>query len=245
MDRKRISIIDEIRGLLIILVVIYHTYYNLAVIFRYREITETFRVLRFWQPILPLSFIVISGISFSLSRNNLARGLKLLAVSLAMSAAVAIFMPSQMIWFGIIHFLAVCNILCSFIGKYIDRIPAAVGLIACAVLFVMTYNVQFGKLGVGEFSIALPDFLYQTDLTMIFGFHTRGFLSSDYNPLLPWFFAFIFGMILGRYAKKLPEFLCKKHIPPLAFIGRHTLIIYLAHQPIIVGVMYLINGMKI
>ena len=59
---------------------------------------------------------------------------------------------------------------------------------------------------------------------------------------MPWFFAFLFGAILGRYFKenKALEIFYKNTIPPLVFIGRHTLVIYILHQPIVYGVLWLI-----
>lgn len=245
LKRERINYIDELRGLLMILVILYHLLYDLALIFRYHDAAQLLRNVQPWQPVLPLGFILISGISFQLGSKNLLRGFKLLAVALAMTAVTALVMPSQIIIFGIIALLAVSIIICSLTDKFIEKIPTAAGLLVCAVLFAATYNVQWHSVGVGAFSFELPEWLFRTDLTMMFGLRTRGFYSSDYTPMLPWFFAFVFGVFLGRYVKNSPEFLCRKHIPPLAFIGRHTLIIYLLHQPIIVGALYLINGMKL
>lgn len=238
--KKRIAIIDEVRGLLIILVVAYHALYNLAVIFNDSGAREVFDIAIKYQPILPFMFILISGISFSLSRSNLKRGLKLAAVALAISLILFIFMRDQMIWFGIIHFLALANIVLSPLKKQLDKIPAALGIVLCILLFALTYNVQRGYVGIdGLFRLNLPDFLYSTDALAVFGFYGSSFSSADYNPILPWIFAFLLGVILGRYAQCLPESLKKTHIRPLAFVGRHTLIIYIVHQPLLYGIMWL------
>ena len=239
--KKRIGIIDEMRGLLIILVVFYHALYNLAVIFRAPWARNCFDVAIKYQPVLPFMFIAISGISFCLSRSNFKRGLKLGAVALAISLALIIFMPEQMIWFGIIHFLAFANIALAPLKKYLDRIPAALGLALCALLFALTYNIHRGYIGIdGLFRVNLPEALYGNNVFMIIGFHDSSFASADYNPLLPWIFAFLLGVILGRYANRLPETLKRTHIRPLAFVGRHTLIIYLVHQPLLYGIMLLV-----
>lgn len=241
--KKRIYIIDEIRGFLIIAVVICHALYSLDVIFNAAPFIGAYNSMLSWQPIIPGLFILISGISFQLSRNNVKRGLKLLAVAALITAATAIVLPSEAIWFGIIHFLAVVNIIFGLLRKYVDKIPAISGIIILAFLFVLTYNVHRGYLGIeGILSLRLPTFLYQTDLTAPLGFYTNSFRSADYSPLIPWTFLFLIGTISGRYTKYIPESLAKMHIRPLAFIGRHTLIIYLVHQPIIVGVLYIIEG---
>lgn len=241
--KNRINIIDEARGLCIILVVIYHLFYSMTMVFGMDEFYDIFSVMRVWQPLLPAMFILISGISLSLSRNNIKRGLILLLISAAITVILAVFMPSQIIWFGILHFLAVMNIVFGALKKHVDKIPAISGIIICALLFLLTYNVHRGYLGIqGIWSLKLPPVLYQTDFTAPLGFYSETFRSTDYCPLLPWTFMFLIGAILGRFTKSIPESLAKTHIRPLAFIGRHTLIIYLAHQPVIVGILYLITG---
>lgn len=242
---KRVYLIDELRGLCIILVVIYHAFYSLVMIYGYEQLNGTFAVMRKIQPVLPAMFILLSGIAFQLSRSNVKRGFKLLAVATVMMLAVVIVMPSQMIWFGIIHFLAVMNIVLGLLKKYVDKIPAVAGIIICSALFLLTYNVQCGYVGIdGVLSLRLPAVMYSTDLTAPLGFYSPSFRSSDYCPIIPWAFMFIIGTILGRYAGQLPEKLSKEHIKPLAFVGRHTLIIYLVHQPIIVGVLQLIEILR-
>ena len=108
-QNNRINIIDEVRGALIILVVIYHLFYDLAVMYRVEAVQSAFKVMRFLQPSLPFMFILISGISFQLSRNNLKRGLILGAISLAITLALWIATPDYIILFGILHLLAFAN----------------------------------------------------------------------------------------------------------------------------------------
>jgi len=80
----------------------------------------------------------------------------------------------------------------------------------------------------------------------ILGFKT-GHSAGDHWAVIPWMFLFMAGTFLGRYFKegKAPKWMEKNPIPPLAFIGRKTLIIYLVHQPIIYGALYLLynNGL--
>jgi uncharacterized membrane protein len=78
---------------------------------------------------------------------------------------------------------------------------------------------------------------------MPLGIYTSSFTSSDYFPLLPWAFIFLVGTFFGRFAaaEKFPKFTYQSHIPPLSFMGRHALIIYIVHQPIIAGVAWLVD----
>lgn len=241
-SKKRIYLIDEIRGISIILVVAYHFFYSAAMVFRFDWATDIFSTLRQWQPLLPMTFVLLSGISFNLSKSNIKRGIKLLLTGIAITIVTVTFLPGESIWFGIIHFIGIANIICGFFEKPIRKIPAFIGTLFFGFLFLFTSYVPSGYLGLYPYlAIKLPDFLYATDLTMLLGFHTKAFMSADYNPIIPWIFLFISGICLGKHIKRLPEILCKQHIKALAFTGRHTLIIYLAHQPIIIGILYLIN----
>ncbi len=243
--KNRINIIDEVRGVCIILVVVFHTFFSMTMVFGMTEFMDVFRIMMFWQPVLPAMFILLSGISFMLSRNNIKRGIILLIISTAITIILLIFMPSMVIWFGILHFLAVVNIVFGLLKKYVDNIPFVFGIITFAVLFLLTYNIHRGYIGIeGLISIKLPEVLYTSDLTAPLGFYSSSFRSADYCPLLPWTFMFLIGTLLGRYVDKIPEALKKLHIKPLAFIGRHTLIIYIIHQPIIVGALYIITSIK-
>ena len=240
---NRINIIDEARGALIILVVVYHILYDSAVIFKVRELWAPYRTAHILQPFLPFMFILISGIAFKLSRNNVKRGLFLGAVALAVTAATRLIIPQYTVVFGILHFLALMHIIFGIVQRFVREIPVkAWGVICalCAILFILTYNIQLGYIGIeGLFTAPLPDALFRSNSLMALGFHTIEFVSADYNPILPWIFLFIIGIFIGRYIHKLPESLKKPHIRPLAFLGRHTLIIYIAHQPIIYGVLWL------
>ena len=82
--------------------------------------------------------------------------------------------------------------------------------------------------------------------TFPLGFRSPDFASADYFPLLPWVFMFLAGTFLGRYAKagKFPEFMYRSRVPFFSWIGRHALIIYVLHQPVIYGIMLLITAIR-
>jgi len=76
----------------------------------------------------------------------------------------------------------------------------------------------------------------------VFGFPEPGFESADYFPLLPWFFVFMLGAWFGIYVKerRLPERFFTQSVPVLPWFGRHSLLIYLIHQPVLYGLTLLI-----
>ena len=75
-------------------------------------------------------------------------------------------------------------------------------------------------------------------LLFALGFRT-GHYSADYYPMIPWVFLFLAGGFLGRLFARgtVPEVFRKNPVPALSWLGRHTMIIYLLHQPVVYGVM--------
>lgn len=71
----------------------------------------------------------------------------------------------------------------------------------------------------------------------MFGWIYEGFVSTDYFPLLPWIFVFLLGTWAGKYIKegRLPRWFYEAKCPPLAGVGRHSLLIYMLHQPVLYG----------
>ena len=240
----RVHFLDELRGFTIILMVAYHAFFTAGWIFGY-EWGRMFFL--FFMPSVPLfagTFVVLCGVSCRLSRNNLARGLKLAGAAAAVSLVMWFFMRDEMIWFGILHFLAVAILAFVPLRKMLDVVPPVAGIVACALLTLITAWVssENGVFGIpGLLSCPVPDILSSCIWLYPFGFSYLQ--SSDYFPLIPWLFPFIGGTFIGVWAKKnqLPGWMSKLHVPPLAFIGRMTLVIYVAHQPVIFALFWLIE----
>lgn len=242
---KRICILDELRGIAIIAMIIYHTIYSMAFIFSldfsYDLLLQAYR----FQPLIPILFIALCGISCSFSKNNLKRGAVIVATAIAITIATAIFMPSATIIFGILHFLGISLILYSLAQKFIDKVPVNIGIVLFLVLFIVAYNIPMGYIGFKPLLyFELPTQLYSFYPLFIFGFPTPDFTSGDYFPLIPNIFLLLFGIYIGKLIKEkgVPSFMYKKLCPPLGFLGRHSLVIYVIHQPIIIGILYLVTS---
>jgi uncharacterized membrane protein len=78
---------------------------------------------------------------------------------------------------------------------------------------------------------------------------------ADYMPLFPWLGVFLIGCVIGRICYKDKKTLftgrgkvMKAIARPVEFIGRHSLIIYLVHQPLVYAILFLIfmliNGVR-
>jgi uncharacterized membrane protein len=73
--------------------------------------------------------------------------------------------------------------------------------------------------------------------------------TEDYVPLLPWFGVFLIGLFWGQIlSRDLPPSRTNPwwiRVPPmrlLAWAGRHSLVIYLIHQPVFIGTLLLLSG---
>jgi uncharacterized membrane protein len=237
--KRRIVFLDELRGLGVCAMVVYHGLYTFAVLFE-ESVAET--LLRLCQPLEPLFaalFIVLSGIACQLSRSNLKRGAYLAVVAAVVSAVTILVTPEQPIYFGILHLLSCAMMLTGLLLPYLNRLPIWPSIAVCGVVAVMTYRVWDGYLGIFTVPvIPLPDFLYQNNFLCWLGFYGPTFFSADYFPLLPWLFVFLGGVFFGRYAKDgdFPPWTYRSHVPFFSFCGRHALVIYLVHQPVFYGI---------
>lgn len=243
--RRRIHTMDELRGLLVLGMIVHHALYTVGYAFGVPEAQIGFNwISQYLHPLGATLFVLLCGISCHLSRSNWRRGWILAAVAVAMSAFLYFVMPADMIWFGILHCLAVCILLYAALSRWIGKIPPIVTLLVSAFLAVVTWKlatVGGSYIGIpGVFTVSIPAVLDDQPWLMFTGL-ADGF-GADWFPLFPWLFVFLCGTVLGRWAKegRFPDFLYKDRFAVLSWIGRHSLWIYLAHQPVIYGVCWLI-----
>lgn len=245
MEKRRIHLIDEIRGFAVLCMVFHHMLLSIADIFCSQFFMDAFNFLCVFQPLFWLLFFGISGVSSRLSGNNLKRGARLFGIALVVTAVTfAYFNGRATVVFGVLHFLAIAMIIFHFIKPLIKKINPIVGAVACFLLFAFTYKIYDGYVGIFELvKIELPRALYSTKYFFWLGFPRLNFASADYFPLLPYIFLFFIGAFLGDYVEKgkLPELAYKEHCSFLRFMGKNALIIYIAHQPIIYVICYLVR----
>lgn len=246
-SKNRIALIDELRGLALILMIIYHACYLAKYEFSIPFAATAYSALKPIRPFVAFLFIFISGISCSFSKSNLKRGLRVIAAA-AVITAVTVFvlpligMPDEQIYFGILHLLGSCMLLYAaaqaVLGKQLQRAGTKTVVAFAAILFFMylfTYNISDRYLGLGGLRIPLPERLFTTNLLAPLGFFAPDFYSADYYPIFPHVFLFFTGVCAGKLINRfeVPEWTKKERIKPLAFAGRHTFIVYILHQPVI------------
>ena len=237
--RPHYGLLDTVRGVCILSMVAYHGMYDLVDIFGLPSAWYTGLPGYIWQQSICWTFILLSGMCWQLSRRHVKRGLLLVGCGAAITLITWLVMPSQRILYGVLNLLGLSALLLIPLDKVFRKIPAWAGLLGALLLFALTKNVARGSLGFeGLVLCRLPRWLYATDLLAVVGFPSPSFWSTDYFPLLPWFFLFCAGYFLWSLLDKSPRAkeLLRPGLRPLSFLGRHSLVIYLIHQPALMAV---------
>lgn len=240
-QNRRFLLLDELRGLAIVMMVLYHFLYD-GIFFAGWKVPLFSLGGVIWQNTIGGMFILFSGISCHFSRSNLRRGFRCLALALAMTGITYWFSPLAADWFGVLHFLGCAMILYAFVRPVWDKLPCLAGASISLFFFWLTFFLRTGKIGAPLFSFSLPGFLYANFLTAIFGFPPANFVSSDYYPILPWIFLFLCGCSVGKaiLSRQGSRWWNWSFCPPLGWLGRHSLLLYLVHQPILYGAFLLL-----
>ena len=233
----RILWIDELRGLALVAMILHHIAFNIVYFVKlpidglagFLE-GGAFRAL---QLVFIGVFLGLSGICSHLSRRPLLRAGRVILGALAVTGVTYFVFPEDVIWFGVLHCLATCMALAALFGKYGKKVPPLWGAFVSLLLFAITYRVPDGFLLFWR----LPKAWYIGGILTPFGFPDAFFGSMDYVPLLPHIFLFAAGFFLGNL--RLPEGGGK--VPFLGFLGRHSLMVYLLHQPLLFGIFFLLE----
>ena len=243
MEKKRYAVLDGIRGLALVNMVVYHTIWDLVYIFGCDwGWYESFGAY-IWQQCICWTFIGLSGFCLGFGGRGLRRGLTVFAAGALVSAVTLIFMPADRILFGVLTLIGSAMIIVWLLRDVLGRVNAWCGAAASFILFLFTKDAASGWLGFfGAELAALPDFLYANLFTAYLGFPASGFYSADYFPLIPWIFLFTCGFFLNRALRTtgVMDRCVTGHCRPLEWLGRHSLIIYMLHQPVIYAVLCII-----
>ncbi len=239
MIRGRLSSLDTLRGILVVNMVIYHIIYNLVYMYDFDMpwFVGSWGIL--WQRLVSCGFIILAGYCFNLSRSNFKRGLILSIVGLSITAVTYFLYKERIIIMGVISFIGLATLITVLIDKIgISPKNNRAGFWFMALCFLLIFDVTNGQIGTGSFvQFTLPSVLYQNTFSAVLGFPPAGFVSYDYFPLLPYYLLFLGGYFLGKVRNRYSSGLS---IPGISFIGRHSLIIYIVHQPLALIILSLI-----
>jgi len=247
--------IDNLRGFNLINMILFHGIWDLVYIFGCDIKWFDSWIGVVWQIFIACTFVVIAGYCYGYSRNKLKHGLKVFIAGGIISLVTYIFMPENIIIFGVLTMLGSCMIIMVPTQKLLHKINAYIGFGVFLILFIMTYNISLGYIGIKSIlSIDLPKRMYSNWISTFMGFPMDEFYSTDYFGIIPWFFLFV----VGYYLKSIIDNLslvkvineakekCEDkgiHIKgrgPINWLGRHSLIVYMVHQPVVYGILALI-----
>lgn len=245
----RYGMLDTLRGLCVLSMVCYHGMYDLVNIFGVPVPWLHGLPGYLWQQSICWTFILLSGLCWNLSRRHIQRGLLLTACGAIVTLVTWLVMPTELILYGILTLLGLSALLLNLLHVLFEKlhwkIPPQAGLIFSLVLFFLLREVPQGYLGFESLRLwELPAGLYQFQFLAPLGFPAPGFSSSDYFPLIPWLFLYLAGYFLWQLLSEQERALHALQRPglrPLSFVGRHSLLIYLLHQPVLIGIFFLLH----
>ena len=173
-------------------------------------------------------FTFIAGVSASLSSRHVRRGLVVLAWGLVISLATYLLDSQTYIRFGILHMQGSCMLLFPLLK---NLRPTRLAIVATALFAAGKWTAE----------LTGPAFL------LPLGVMPTGFQSLDYYPLLPWGSLFLYGAALGKLVFG-DQALSPQQQPfwarPLSLAGCHSLAIYLIHQPMLIGLLWVGHYLK-
>lgn len=237
MRKQRVYTLDWVRGIAVLGMILHHALFTVEQVGGLFGYEITFGILNtrlFWflQELFVGVFLLISGICTAYSRSVLRRGLIVTGAALAITLVTGILLPAigvrgLEIWFGILHMFGLSMLLYGLFTCKKRWVPVVTGL----VLFSL-YLAVITCRGTAWADYAL----------VVVGVLPESFYSADYYPLLPYFFVYLAGTFLGPAVRenKFPQWFYRVRIKPIEWVGRHSLWIYLAHQPILFALCALI-----
>lgn len=221
---SRIWEIDFFRGIALLLMVAFHLIFDLTDFWGY----NLDYMDGFWYyegKLSAIMFTAIAGVSSTLGVYHFRRGLVVFVWGTLITLATYLYNPQTYIRFGILHMLGSCMILFPFIKNISPGWLILAGTVAIA-------SGQWTAQLTTPSSLLLPVGIIPADFT-----------SLDYYPLLPWSGFFLYGAALGQVLYKerhsrLPQL---SWLQPLTALGRHSLAVYLIHQPLLLATLYILH----
>ncbi len=235
---ERLWEIDLLRTAAIVMMVVYHAAYNVDMLMVAPPLDPFTGGWRALQVACGSTFLFVTGMTLAVMnargrarglsrravyRRHVRRALTVLAAALVVSAATHIALGDDYVRFGVLHCIAAAMLICPLL------IPLR------ALLLPLAVAVLVGGLWL--------DGRPPTDIAvlLVVGVHPEGGAGVDWYPLLPWLAPAIAGLwaggvlypggVRGSWGRHLPR------MPRAAMVGwpgRHSLPIYLIHQPVLV-----------
>jgi len=238
-ETRRLPLVDALRGFAVAQMIVYHFIYDLNYFgwVRLRLLIDQPWVG--WRTAIVTQFLLLVGASLVLRtaykpgwRDFWNRWLQIVAAAALVSAGSGLLFGARFIWFGILHFIAVALIMV--------RLLAPLG----------SWNLALGA-GALALGLLLADPAFNPAPLNAIGFVTQKPHNEDYVPLFPWIGVVLIGAGLGSlwarrgFALAMPMAPLNESPPrTLTFLGTWALTVYLVHQPVLMGALFLLRKLS-
>ncbi|KAA6204862.1 MAG: DUF1624 domain-containing protein [Candidatus Tokpelaia sp.] len=229
---RRLQKIDIARGIALIGMVIYHCSWDLSFFGYISDQIPQSGVLLLLARSVAAAFLFLAGFSLFLAQNAgfrpkafFRRFTVILLCAALVSSTTWVFMPQDFIYFGILHAVACA----ALVGLLFLHTPLWLN---CAVIALCFSLPHIGL------DLPYPALWW-------LGLSRAAAPSFDYVPFFPWFAWALAGQSLAAFmARRARLHILQDGIRPitlsrfLQFLGRHSLVIYLVHQPLLIAALY-------
>ena len=181
----RCHLLDTLRGMTVINMVLFHAVWDLVYIFGMKWNWYHGQGAYLWQQGICWSFILLSGFCSGMSRHLLRRGLTVFGLGAVITLITAIFMPENLILFGVLTLIGSCMLLMAGCRKLLQKIPAVPGMLFSFSLFAFTKHANDGSDSLSRLSAGriLFNGLFFSDSVAVSVpdriFHLSGIRSED------------------------------------------------------------------
>lgn len=228
---RRLPVIDLARTLALCGMVIFHFVRDLEMFGLAAPGTTTTGGWSIFARLIAGSFLFLAGVSLALAHQRafhagaFFRRLAMVAAAAALvSVATYLAMPGVFIYFGILHSIA----LSSVIALPFVWLPSWVSAAAALAIWIVS---------------ATHPALFDSPWAAFTGLSSMERPSLDFLPVFPWLAPVLLG-ISAATAVDLRRWLGKPRfqshwITALGWPGRHSLAVYLIHQPVLLAIIWL------
>lgn len=250
--KQRYPVFDTFRGLTLLSMLCYHAVWDLVYLYGFDWQWYRSEYAYIWQQSICWSFILLSGFCFRFGSRHLKRGLLVSGAGLLITVVTSLFLWEERVVFGVLTMLGCSMLLMIPLDRGMNLLKTrhpkmegclnGAGLVVSVCMFFLTKNVNDGYVGYASRELWMPEIWYRNMLTAFLGFPGETFFSTDYFSLVPWFFLFVSGYFLHGMIMKYgtDRSWLRFEIKPLAAMGKHSLLIYMLHQPLLYVLFWLV-----
>lgn len=232
--RPRLLWLDAARGAAVVAMAFYHTSWDLSWLRLVETVVTTEPAWSVFARAIAATFLILAGLGLVLAHGGGIRWdafrrrlVAVAAAALAITAATWFVFPDSYIFFGVLHHIALASILAlPFLRRPFWAAALTVPVVWTVPLWLTQPVFDWPPLAFLGLGAHIPD-------------------TNDWVPVFPWFGFVLVGIAAGKILERFPSGVdgtqtaeagrASRPTRALAWLGRHSLIIYLLHQPLIFG----------